>query len=103
MGPTGAGKSSVSQCLPVTWRYSEAEYFDIHLKFIEALAGESQQLSISKNQLAGYTQTVNAYRVVNVTLYEFPVYLVDTPGFSDLKISEFEIMGMVRRWLKDNT
>ncbi|KAF9037223.1 P-loop containing nucleoside triphosphate hydrolase protein [Panaeolus papilionaceus] len=84
MGPTGAGKSS----------------------FIEALAGESQQLSISKNQLAGYTQTVHAYRLVNVvsTIYMTPrpVYLIDTPGFSDSKISEKEIMDMVRKWMKDN-
>ncbi|KAF9050627.1 hypothetical protein BJ165DRAFT_1011179 [Panaeolus papilionaceus] len=63
MGPTGAGKSS----------------------FIEALAGESQQLSISKDQLAGRQ-----------------VYLLDTPGFSDSKISEVEIMDMVRKWMNDS-
>ncbi|KAF9049140.1 hypothetical protein BJ165DRAFT_1581052 [Panaeolus papilionaceus] len=84
MGPTGAGKSS----------------------FIEALAGESQQLSISKNQLAGYTQTVNAYRLMNVvsTIMSttHPVYLIDTPGFSDSKISTIEIMDMVKKWLKEN-
>ncbi|KAF9032632.1 P-loop containing nucleoside triphosphate hydrolase protein [Panaeolus papilionaceus] len=80
MGPTGAGKSS----------------------FIEALAGESQQLSISKDQLSGYTQRVNTYKVVNLTVYGDPVYLVDTPGFSNSKISEVEIMDMVRRWLHDN-
>ncbi|KAF9035786.1 P-loop containing nucleoside triphosphate hydrolase protein [Panaeolus papilionaceus] len=80
MGPTGAGKSA----------------------FIEAFAGESQQLSISNEQLVGYTQTVNAYQVVNVNFFDEPVYLVDTPGFSDSKISEVEIVDMVRKWLKDN-
>ncbi|KAF9031305.1 hypothetical protein BJ165DRAFT_1535452 [Panaeolus papilionaceus] len=84
MGPTGAGKSS----------------------FIEALAGESQMLSISKNQLAGYTQTVNAYRLVNVKSKSFiqprDVYLIDTPGFSNSKISEVEIINTIRKWLEDN-
>ncbi|KAF9034046.1 hypothetical protein BJ165DRAFT_744743 [Panaeolus papilionaceus] len=81
MGPTGAGKSS----------------------FIETYKGESQQLSISKNQLEGYTQTVNPYRLVNV-MYQgsYPVHLIDTPGFSDSKISEIEIMEMVKMWLKEN-
>ncbi|KAF9035564.1 hypothetical protein BJ165DRAFT_1562331 [Panaeolus papilionaceus] len=84
MGPTGAGKSS----------------------FIEALAGNSQQLSISKDQLAAYTQAVNGYRLVNIIstggITRHPVYLIDTPGFSDSKISEVEIMNMVRKWLRDH-
>ncbi|KAF9037959.1 hypothetical protein BJ165DRAFT_1531865 [Panaeolus papilionaceus] len=81
MGPTGAGKSS----------------------FIESLAGESQQLSISKDQLSGYTQSINAYRIVNVNyLSEFPVHLIDTPRFSDSKISEVEIIDMVKTWLREN-
>ncbi|KAF9049175.1 P-loop containing nucleoside triphosphate hydrolase protein [Panaeolus papilionaceus] len=78
MGPTGAGKST----------------------FIEALAGESQKLSISKDQLAGYTQNVTVYQLVNVFQQNQPVLLVDTPGFSDTKISEIEIIDMVRKWLK---
>ncbi|KAF9032606.1 hypothetical protein BJ165DRAFT_770795 [Panaeolus papilionaceus] len=84
MGPTGSGKSS----------------------FIEAFAGESQKLSISKDQLAGYTQTVTAYRLVNVVHAQSekvrPVYLIDTPGFSDSKISEIEILNMVKKWSQDN-
>ncbi|KAF9049131.1 P-loop containing nucleoside triphosphate hydrolase protein [Panaeolus papilionaceus] len=84
MGPTGAGKST----------------------FIEALAGLSQNLSISKNQLSGYTQSVSAYQVVNV-FYKgnsayYPVYLIDTPGFSDTNISGIEIMDMICQWLKNN-
>ncbi|KAF9033826.1 P-loop containing nucleoside triphosphate hydrolase protein [Panaeolus papilionaceus] len=80
MGPTGAGKSS----------------------FIEAVAGQSQKLAISKDQLAGYTQHVIAYQLVNVFYQDQPVYLIDTPGFSDTKISEIEIMQMVRKWLESN-
>ncbi|KAF9033865.1 hypothetical protein BJ165DRAFT_1598696 [Panaeolus papilionaceus] len=73
LGPTGAGKS----CL------------------IQALAGGSQDLGISKNQLAGVTQTAAAYRLVNVLFQDegrdIPIFLVDTPGFSDPKISHLGI------------
>ncbi|KAF9032250.1 hypothetical protein BJ165DRAFT_1599129 [Panaeolus papilionaceus] len=78
MGPTGAGKSSES--------------------FIEALGGKQQPLSISSNQLAEYTQSVNAYRLVNVTRQDRPVYPVDTPSFSNSKFSEIEIVTMVESW-----
>ncbi|KAF9057221.1 hypothetical protein BJ165DRAFT_1397535 [Panaeolus papilionaceus] len=80
MGPTGAGKSS----------------------FIEGFAGGYQTLSIAKDQLGGCTQNVTAYRLVFRKATNRPVYLVDTPGFSDPKISEIEIMDMVKQWLKDN-
>ncbi|KAF9031031.1 hypothetical protein BJ165DRAFT_1616598 [Panaeolus papilionaceus] len=85
MGPTGAGKSS----------------------FIEAFAAKSQKLSISRNQLAGYTQNVTAYQLVNVPWVHYgfinqPVYLVDTPGFCDSKISQIEVIEMVRDWLKEH-
>ncbi|KAF9032610.1 hypothetical protein BJ165DRAFT_771728 [Panaeolus papilionaceus] len=76
-------------------------------QFIEAFAGVSQKLSISKDQLAGYTQTITAYRLVNVMYthwhYPRPVYLIDTPGFSDSKISEMEILNMIRKWSQDNS
>jgi len=76
-------------------------------QFIEAFAGKSQKLSISKDQLAGYTQTVTAYQLVNVmhTILDGrmrPVYLIDTPGFSDSKISEIEVVNMVRKWAEGN-
>ncbi|KAF9041687.1 hypothetical protein BJ165DRAFT_1530377 [Panaeolus papilionaceus] len=81
MGPTGAGKSS----------------------FIEALAGGPQVLAISKNQLSSYTQKVNTYQLVNVSRWgRRPTYLIDTPGFSDNKLSEIEIMKMITSWLKEN-
>ncbi|KAF9054912.1 hypothetical protein BJ165DRAFT_1400048 [Panaeolus papilionaceus] len=69
-------------------------------KFIEALAGDSQTLSISKNQLASVTQTVTAYRLVNVSQGGNPVFVLDTPGFSDPKISEFETIDMVKNWME---
>ncbi|KAF9037595.1 hypothetical protein BJ165DRAFT_1501938 [Panaeolus papilionaceus] len=82
MGPTGAGKST----------------------FIEVLAGGSQKLAISSNQLAGFTQRVNAYKLCNVVWGRppSPIYLVDTPGFSDDKISEIEVTEMLRDWLGEN-
>ncbi|KAF9033839.1 hypothetical protein BJ165DRAFT_1534397 [Panaeolus papilionaceus] len=69
LGPTGVGKSS----------------------FIQALAGDSQDLGISKDQLAGFTLMASAYKIVNVWFQDggkhHPIFLVDTPGFSDPKIS----------------
>ncbi|KAF9033832.1 hypothetical protein BJ165DRAFT_1410196 [Panaeolus papilionaceus] len=74
LGPTGAGKSS----------------------FIQALAGDSQDLGISKDQLAGFTQTASAYRIVNVFFQDggkhHPIFLLDTPGFSDPKISHLGVL-----------
>ncbi|PPQ70168.1 hypothetical protein CVT24_003895 [Panaeolus cyanescens] len=85
MGPTGAGKST----------------------FIEALAGTgSSIIGISSGQLDGYTQQVTAYKVENVTKRytdrDWPIYLLDTPGFADPNISEFEIVSGVRRWMGNN-
>ncbi|KAF9032074.1 hypothetical protein BJ165DRAFT_1599162 [Panaeolus papilionaceus] len=79
--PTGSGKSS----------------------FIEALATKSQNLGISKDQLSGYTQQVNAYQLINACIgihHDRPIFLIDTPGFSDSQISEIEILDMVRNWLR---
>ncbi|KAF9042427.1 hypothetical protein BJ165DRAFT_266160 [Panaeolus papilionaceus] len=86
LGPTGAGKSS----------------------FIEALAGKDQSLGISKDQLAGVTQEITAYGVKNAELRfvnEKPwvIYFIDTPGFSDSKMSEIEIICKVKRWMSDQS
>ncbi|KAF9042430.1 hypothetical protein BJ165DRAFT_1529829 [Panaeolus papilionaceus] len=85
LGPTGAGKSS----------------------FIESLAGEGQSLGISKDQLAGFTQEVTAYKVKNARVQSgrgdtYTLYLIDAPGFSDSKISELEIITKVKQWMKDH-
>ncbi|KAF9042323.1 hypothetical protein BJ165DRAFT_1486798 [Panaeolus papilionaceus] len=84
MGPTGSGKSS----------------------FVEALAGGHKSLGISKDQLSGYTQEVSAYKVENAA-YVFgalggkvPCYLLDTPGFSDSKIPELEILQKAKEWMR---
>ncbi|KAF9036327.1 P-loop containing nucleoside triphosphate hydrolase protein [Panaeolus papilionaceus] len=87
MGPTGAGKSS----------------------FIEALAGKNHSLKkISSSRLEGCTQRVTAYHVAGITApapgsdNERPVYVVDTPGFADPRISEFDIVSSIRLWWEEN-
>ncbi|PPQ79290.1 hypothetical protein CVT24_007253 [Panaeolus cyanescens] len=84
-GPTGSGKSS----------------------FIEALA-DDKSLGISKDQLEGFTQNVTAYHVENVALtvkdgnrVRYPVCLLDSPGFSDVNISEMEVIEQLKRCLDD--
>ncbi|KAF9037261.1 hypothetical protein BJ165DRAFT_1597569 [Panaeolus papilionaceus] len=80
MGPTGAGKSS----------------------FIEAL-GLKGSSKISSNGLDGYTQAVSTYKLINVTDSDGdPIYLVDSPGFADTKISKMAIVSMLQKWMKDN-
>ncbi|KAF9043437.1 P-loop containing nucleoside triphosphate hydrolase protein [Panaeolus papilionaceus] len=80
MGPTGAGKSS----------------------FIEALGLEGS-LKISSNGLDGFTQGVSTYKLNNVVNRDgYPIYLVDSPGFADTKISEMAIVSMLQKWMKDN-
>ncbi|PPQ70193.1 hypothetical protein CVT24_003909 [Panaeolus cyanescens] len=87
MGPTGSGKSS----------------------FIEAMA-ENRSLGISKDQLEGYTQSVTSYKLVNAayqtdrspTTDPMTVYLVDTPGFCDSKMSELDIIEKTREWMAEH-
>ncbi|KAF9037963.1 P-loop containing nucleoside triphosphate hydrolase protein [Panaeolus papilionaceus] len=79
MGPTGSGKSS----------------------FIEAL-GLKGTSRISSNGLDGCTQTISSYHLNNVTWDGYVIYLVDSPGFADSKISEMSIVTMLQRWMKDN-
>ncbi|PPR01470.1 hypothetical protein CVT24_001874 [Panaeolus cyanescens] len=82
MGPTGAGKSS----------------------FIEALSG--RHLGIAKDQLEGFTQAVSAFKLVNVITNRgpsgrYPIYVIDTPGFSDPNVSQLEIVQKVEKWMRD--
>ncbi|PPR07894.1 hypothetical protein CVT24_005575 [Panaeolus cyanescens] len=87
LGATGSGKSS----------------------FIEALAGNdpSHQLGISGGTLDSVTQNVQAFKAVNVQLMgrhdEFrPLYIIDSPGFLDSKMSELEIVNKVKGWMDQN-
>ncbi|PPR06521.1 hypothetical protein CVT24_001440 [Panaeolus cyanescens] len=80
MGSTGSGKSS----------------------FIEALGGSRLSFKISNSGLAGYTQDVAAYKLENVAIGNIDIYLIDTPGFADSKISEFEIVDKVQQWKNKN-
>ncbi|KAF9034628.1 P-loop containing nucleoside triphosphate hydrolase protein, partial [Panaeolus papilionaceus] len=79
MGPTGSGKSS----------------------FIEAL-GLKGASKISSHSLDACTQTVSTYILNNVTRRGDPIYLVDSPGFADTKISEMAITSMLQKWIQDN-
>ncbi|KAF9034630.1 hypothetical protein BJ165DRAFT_1534078 [Panaeolus papilionaceus] len=78
MGPTGAGKSS----------------------FIEAL-GLKNSSKISSNGLDGCTQAISTYTLSNATHKDgSPIYIVDSPGFADAKISEMAIVSMLQKWIK---
>ncbi|PPR03049.1 hypothetical protein CVT24_012437 [Panaeolus cyanescens] len=84
MGPTGSGKSS----------------------FIEALAAPSRgsqgPLGIAKDQLESVTQEVGIYEVQGAAdCFGLCIYIVDTPGFADPKISELEVLKTLRNW-RDN-
>ncbi|KAF9057816.1 hypothetical protein BJ165DRAFT_1423653 [Panaeolus papilionaceus] len=88
MGMTGVGKSTL----------------------IESLC-ETRSLGISKNQLESATQGITVYELVNVTVKDIhtiehdkaPIYLVDTPGFLDHKISEMTIIKSLQEWAKPQT
>ncbi|KAF9031910.1 hypothetical protein BJ165DRAFT_1571790 [Panaeolus papilionaceus] len=69
---------------------------------VEALQAKSQDLQITRDQLASFTQTVVAYHVVNVLHSGCPIYLLDTPGFEDSLKSEMEIMSMIPAWMEQN-
>ncbi|KAF9053099.1 hypothetical protein BJ165DRAFT_1400442 [Panaeolus papilionaceus] len=79
VGLTGAGKST----------------------FIESFAS-SGSLGISKDQLEGATTDIVSYRLINATKNDSPIYLVDTPGFLDRKISEMKVLNMIKDWTKEN-
>ncbi|KAF9050475.1 P-loop containing nucleoside triphosphate hydrolase protein [Panaeolus papilionaceus] len=79
MGPTGAGKST----------------------FIESL-GLKGEHRISSNQLDGFTQTVSTYEVKNAKYKGNKIFLVDSPGFADPKISDMEIVTMLQDWIPTN-
>ncbi|PPR08204.1 hypothetical protein CVT24_001391 [Panaeolus cyanescens] len=75
--------------------------------FIEALAGSGQNLGISGSTLESVTKEVQAYRVVNLQRKWddgdiWPIYLVDTPGFLDGKMSEAAVASKIQKWMDEN-
>ena len=72
-----------------------------NIKFIELL-GSKDELQISSDQLDGFTQTVSTYEVKNARYKGRKIFLVDSPGFADRKISEMEIVSMLQNWIKTN-
>ncbi|PPQ75025.1 hypothetical protein CVT24_010294 [Panaeolus cyanescens] len=84
LGPTGSGKSS----------------------FIEALAGKDQELRISGGGLESVTQEIQVFKVNNAIScqarkMDWSVYLIDTPGFSDSKMSELQIIRKIYHFQRD--
>ncbi|KAF9031297.1 hypothetical protein BJ165DRAFT_1518982 [Panaeolus papilionaceus] len=72
--------------------------------FLECLAND-HSLGLSKNQLESVTQHIECYRLVNIKKitnigYDAEIYLIDTPGFSDRKLSEKRIVTMLHEWAK---
>ncbi|PPQ75395.1 hypothetical protein CVT24_012989 [Panaeolus cyanescens] len=70
--------------------------------FIEALAGSGQNLGISGGTLESVTQDIEAFKVVNMIFGAWPVFLVDSPGFLDNRMSEFAIVKKVSIWCRQN-
>ncbi|PPR02128.1 hypothetical protein CVT24_011350 [Panaeolus cyanescens] len=82
MGPIGAGKSS----------------------FIEALAGPNSSIAdLSSDQLESFTKDVQAYEITGIDCVpRDAILLIDTPGFGDSKISQYEIVSKIKEWMKEN-
>ncbi|KAF9031304.1 hypothetical protein BJ165DRAFT_1519000 [Panaeolus papilionaceus] len=85
LGETGVGKSN----------------------FLETLHGD-KSFGISGDQLEAVTQKVTAYELMNarckprfgiLDALALPVFLVDTPGFSDSHTSELKVIKMIQEWL----
>ncbi|KAF9050487.1 hypothetical protein BJ165DRAFT_1609375 [Panaeolus papilionaceus] len=68
------------------------------IEFIEALAGD-KSLQISKDQLEGFTQSVSAYVVESIRP---TITVFDTPGFLDSRLSDMEIILMIKEWVLQN-
>ncbi|PPR05247.1 hypothetical protein CVT24_010461 [Panaeolus cyanescens] len=75
LGTTGSGKSS----------------------FVEALAGSNHKLGLSGGGLESVTQDIDIFKIHSVIAYrpgslDWDVYVADSPGFSDNKMSEVQIV-----------
>ena len=93
MGPTGAGKSTVSfLCFNSSQCYSL-----IYLQFINKAAGlEETEVG---HGLESCTYQIQVVRCLDKQQNRRIVF-VDTPGFDDTNISDFDILQVVADWLK---
>ncbi|PPQ82464.1 hypothetical protein CVT24_002380, partial [Panaeolus cyanescens] len=89
MGPTGAGKSTFIESLaaPSSSSSSTSE------------SNPAPALKISSSGLEGHTQHVTCYKLENVRP---TICLIDSPGFADAKISQFEIVSKIQKWMREN-
>ncbi|KAF9046079.1 hypothetical protein BJ165DRAFT_1593596 [Panaeolus papilionaceus] len=102
VGPTGSGKSSVRTQLPNSqYLKLSCNLFD-GSQFIEALSGH-QRFGIAKDQLESVTQEPQGYHLVNARWRTGdPIYLIDTPGLSDSKLSEVRVFSTIHSWMIKN-
>jgi predicted GTPase len=92
MGPTGAGKSTVSTDL------SSLLHFVIvtHIQLIDLATGQDGYTV--GHGMKSHTSDIRSVRVPHPTLGH-PMVFVDTPGFDDTYKSDTEILTLIANWL----
>ena len=91
MGPTGAGKSTVStrtRCL--------IPFFLTFFKFIEIATGID---GIVGHSLVSCTNNISVFKLSVPGIVDSDIYFVDTPGFDDTNKSDVDIFKMISDWL----
>ena len=92
MGPTGSGKSNVSDIHTFFFGISPG------LKIIDTITNQPGRRAGSR--LESCTTEVRAVRLSNHPVHGDRLVLVDTPGFDDTNKSDLEILQMVSNWLQ---
>ena len=88
MGPTGSGKSNVSDSVITLDAYAKSD------QFINKLSGGVEK--VKATGLMSATQGVRPHTV----LYDgFRFVMVDTPGFDDTTRSDITILQIISDWL----
>ena len=94
MGPTGAGKSTVSFS---RFDSSLISFTDPAPQFINKAAGlEGTEVG---HGLESCTHQIQVVRCLD-TQQDRQIVFVDTPGFDDTNISDFDVLQVVADWLK---
>ncbi|PPQ74800.1 hypothetical protein CVT24_003669 [Panaeolus cyanescens] len=70
--------------------------------FLECIAND-KTLGLSKDQLESVTDKIQCYKLLNVKKKtrigrNGPIYVIDTPGFADRRLSEKKIVTMLHEW-----